>query len=421
MVQNAYFGMERGASAADDRLSSAASAGSGSDRAAADDAVSAVDAWHGVVALAPQVDPGLRRAWAATNFEAAARRRVAPPAASPIAIERAIEGAFVAGDLLAAAEDAIDEAKAGAERGSWDERAFEVAALLGEVIGVVRPRAQLIGVELKLDPTGLDLPQVVGDPNRLRRVLLKLINGAIKSRRTGEVSLSLRGVERDHELAVDVIVAAGPRELRRREPARTAPRGRWRERWIDPELSFGITEDLAQVMDGVVDGVAESGFDLAVAMRLSLPTARVEPDFTVTKGARPAEPDALAGLRILVAEDSDLNRELIQMLLAPFGCEIDEATNGQAALQALDARAYDAILMDMNMPVMDGFEATRRIRSRADERSQTPVLAVTGRALSADIAKIRALGASGHLSKPFSTQELVAAILACTRPAGPLS
>lgn len=420
MVQNAYYGVERGAAAVDDSLSSSI-ADASHDSVISAAPHSTVDAWRGVAALALQIDPGLRRAWSATHFEAISPRRSAPPVASPLAIERAIEGAFVAGDLLAAAEDAIDESKAAAERRSWDERAFDVAALLGEVIGVVRPRAQLIGVDLKLDPTGLELPQVIGDPNRLRRILLKLVNGAIKSRRTGEVSLSLRGVERDHELAVDVIVAGGPRELRRREAARAAPRGRWRERWIDPELSFGITEDLAQVMDGVVDGVAESGFDLAVAVRLSLPTARVEPDFTVTKGARPAEPDALAGLKILVAEDSDLNRELIQMLLAPFGCEVDEAVNGHAALEALEKRAYDAILMDMNMPVMDGFEATRRIRARGDERSSTPVLAVTGRALSADIAKIRALGASGHLSKPFSTQELVAAILACTRPPGPLS
>ena len=412
MVQNAISGFERATPAAEDAVSLAPEAAP----------VSAVDAWRGIAALAPQIDPGLRRAWAPTHFEAMATRRpIAPPVASPMAIERAIEGAFIASDLLSAAEDAIEESKAAAERRSWDERAFDVAALLGDVIGVVRPRAQMIGVELRLDATGLDLPQVIGDPNRLRRILLKLLNGAVRSRRTGEVTLALRGRERDHELAVDVILAAGPRDLRRRTGARDTGGAHWRERWIDPELSFGITEDLAQVMEGAVDCVAESGFDLAVAMRLNLPMARVEPEFTLTKAAGPAEPDALAGLKVLVAEDSDLNRELIQMLLAPFGCEVDEAVNGQAALEALEARAYDAILMDMNMPVMDGFEATRRIRARTDDRAHTPVLAVTGRALSADIAKIRTLGASGHLSKPFSTQELVAAILSCTRPQGPLS
>ncbi len=414
MVQNAFSGLDRAAVAADDAPFDA--------RRTAP--VSTLDAWRGIAALAPQIDPVLRRAWSATHAESwdlAPRRAAATPVASPVAIERAIEGAFIAGDLLAAAEDAIDESKAAAERRSWDERAFDVAALLGEAMGLVRPRAKAMGVELKLDTSGLDLPQVVGDPGRMLRVLLKLMNGAVRSRRTGEVTLALRGVERDYELAVDIIVAAGPQDLRRRAGGRDLSPPRWRERWIDPELSFGITQDLAQVMDGVIDCVAENGFDLAVAMRLRLPMARVEPEFSLTKAVGSAPPDALKGLRVLVVEDSDLNRELIQMLLTPFGCDVDEAPHGQAGIEALEARAYDVILMDMNMPVMDGFEATRRIRARSDARAQTPVLAVTGRALSADIAKIRALGANGHLSKPFSTQELVGAILSCTRPAGPLS
>ncbi|HEY2658237.1 MAG TPA: response regulator [Caulobacteraceae bacterium] len=373
-----------------------------------------VDAWRAITAFTPQIDLGLRQAWKVFDSEGPAGRR-STPAASPAAIDRAIQGAFIARDLLEAAEDAIGETVAAGERRSWDERAFDVAALVGEVIGLVRSRANAAGVELKLDAAGLDTPQVVGDPNRLHRMLIKLLNGAVKSQRTGEVTVSLHSVERDHELALDIAVAAGPRELRLSGRGPEPSRETWRERWIDSELSIGITDDLSWALEGALDGADESGFDLAVAIRLRMPIARVEPAFTQPKAAGPIASDALNGLRVLVAEDSDLNRELIQMLLAPFGCIVDEAVNGQAALDAIEARAYDAILMDMNMPVMDGFEATRRIRARADDRAHTPVLAVTGRALSADIAKMRTMGASGHLSKPYSTEELVGAIISCTR------
>lgn len=325
-----------------------------------------------------------------------------------------LQHGFIARDLFCAAEDAVAEAKAAGERHSWDERAFDVAALVGEVIGMTRPRAQALGLTLKLDPKGLDTPQVIGDPNRLRRILVKLIDGAVRARHADDITISLRGVERDHEFALDIAAAAGP--VTPHHKGGSNPDNRtWVNRRIDPQLSFAVTEDLQALLQDRRDEAVKADPDLAVAMRIRLPVARVEPTFSQPKSAGPVSPDALGGLRILVAEDSDLNRELIQMLLAPFGCVVDEAVNGQAAVEAIEAGRYDAVLMDMNMPVMDGFEATRRIRARTDERAQTPILAVTGRALSADIAKIRALGASGHLSKPFSTQELVGAILNCTR------
>ncbi len=370
-------------------------------------------AWQAIAAFTPQIDTSLCLAWKIFDGEGASPRHAAT--LSPAAIDRAIQGGFIARDLLEATEAAIGQLAVAGERRSWDERTFDVAALVGEAIGLVRPRANAAGVDLKLDPAGLDTPQVVGDPNRLLRTLQKLLAGAVKSQRTGEVTVSLHSVEHDHELALDIVVAAGPRELRLNGPGPEPVRQAWRERWVDPQFCFGITQDLSRALEGALDGADEAGFDLAAAIRLRMPIARVEPTFTQPKAAGAIASDALNGLRVLVAEDSDLNRELIQMLLTPFGCVIDEAVNGQAAVEAVEARAYDAILMDMNMPVMDGFEATRRIRARTDARSRIPVLAVTGRALSADIARIRAMGASGHLSKPFSAQELVGAIIRCTR------
>ncbi|MDR3506871.1 MAG: response regulator [Caulobacteraceae bacterium] len=321
-------------------------------------------------------------------------------------------------DLLEAAEDAIDESRAGGDRRFWDECAFDPSALLEDVLTVVRPRARAAGVSVARRPNLGVLSRVVGDPTRLRRILLKLLGGAVKSHQTGEVVVTLRGAQQDHQLSLDIIVSISGAGGAHGAARGGAASGIARERWVDSELSFGISEDLGRALDGEVADSEGAPFDLAVVARLRLPVARVEAAFSHAPRPTKLEDGALEGLRILLVEDMDLNRELIRMLLAPFGCEVDEAVNGWAALEAIEAHDYDAVLMDMNMPEMDGFEAIRRIRARDDARARVPILAVTGRALAVDIAKIRTLGANGHLSKPFVTEDLVGAIVNCLGPAG---
>jgi two-component system cell cycle response regulator DivK len=113
--------------------------------------------------------------------------------------------------------------------------------------------------------------------------------------------------------------------------------------------------------------------------------------------------------RILVVEDQEDNRRILRDLLLSAGFEVMEATTGEEGIRLAETRRPDLILMDIQMPVLDGYEATRRIKGTAELR-QIPIIVVTSYALSGDDAKARAAGADGYVAKPFSPRELLAKI-----------
>ena len=120
--------------------------------------------------------------------------------------------------------------------------------------------------------------------------------------------------------------------------------------------------------------------------------------------------DSLAGLRILVAEDTDMVRDLIAILLAREKVDVTAVADGAEAVRTAEAEAFDVILMDMNMPVMGGFEATRRIRQSDGPCAGVPILALTANVSKAEIAQCHRAGMDGHVAKPFTTDVLAAAI-----------
>jgi len=127
---------------------------------------------------------------------------------------------------------------------------------------------------------------------------------------------------------------------------------------------------------------------------------------------RRARHGSLAGLRVLVAEDTEMVRDLITILLMREKVEVTAVVDGTEAVEAAAAEAYDIILMDMNMPVMGGFEATRRIRQSGGPCAGVPILALTANVSKAEIAQCARAGMDGHIAKPFNTNALTAAIKA---------
>jgi CheY-like chemotaxis protein len=119
---------------------------------------------------------------------------------------------------------------------------------------------------------------------------------------------------------------------------------------------------------------------------------------------------SLAGVRVLVAEDTEMVRDLITILLAREKVSVTAVTDGAAAVTAAEAEAFDIILMDMNMPVMGGFEATRRIRQSDGPCAGVPILALTANVTKAEIAQCERAGMDGHVAKPFNTNALTEAI-----------
>ena len=125
-------------------------------------------------------------------------------------------------------------------------------------------------------------------------------------------------------------------------------------------------------------------------------------------GAR--RPTSLAGLRVLVAEDQEMVSDLITILLLREKAVVTAVRDGAEALRALETQTFDVVLMDMNMPVMSGFEATRRIRHSGLTTADVPILALTANVQKAEIAQCQRAGMDGHIAKPFTSDVLVSAI-----------
>ena len=132
---------------------------------------------------------------------------------------------------------------------------------------------------------------------------------------------------------------------------------------------------------------------------------------------RRARHGSLAGLRILVAEDTEMVRDLITILLMREKVSVTAVADGTAAVDAAAAEAFDIILMDMNMPVMGGFEATRHIRQSDGPCAGVPILALTANVSKAEVAQCHRAGMDGHIAKPFNTDALTAAINAARHEA----
>ncbi len=162
--------------------------------------------------------------------------------------------------------------------------------------------------------------------------------------------------------------------------------------------------------DITVTSVAGEGATFRLTFRASEAAAQTaSPGAETPKPAGEGRP-SIRGVKVLLADDNAINRQVIRLFLAPHGCQIFEATNGKEALDRLAMSAVDIVLLDVHMPVMDGKEAIRRIRSAAHPWRDVPVIALTADAMSGDREKYLELGMTGYLAKPVNQRELVAKI-----------
>ena len=328
-------------------------------------------------------------------------------AGGPLNAEQARSLALVSeatGTMLTAVDDILDVARIESGDFRLREEDFSLAEAIERVTAFVRPAAAGKGVTLGLsiDPI---LPKTVrGDPRRLRQTLLNLLNAALRERRGGLVTLSLyalRGAENRISFA---LTGSGGH-------ARPAERD---------GLGLAIAGRLVARMGGRLETVSFAGEAASCRFSLHLPAAEMRagiaadapeeaPGRSAEAGA-PAQRESLAGARILLVEDHAINQELTRRLLEREGCQVDSADDGAAALEAVQARVYDLVLMDVQMPGMDGLTATRRIRALPHPCRHLPILALTANVLPEQVHAIREAGMNGHVAKPVDLRQLRAAI-----------
>ena len=313
--------------------------------------------------------------------------------------------------LLDIINDILDLAKLQSGKATLDPRAFSLTAAVESVLRILAPVAAKKAIDL-----ALDMPPdviVLGDEGKLKQILLNLTGNAVKFTQKGGVTVSVRAPRAPGDLLEIVIADTGVGIARDRidkifDSFSQADNGISRQ-FGGTGLGLTICAMLAEQMGGGIAVQSNPGQGSVFTLRLMMPrTAELA---TLTPNT-PAPPGLRAGLRVMVAEDNRTNMMIVRKMLQGQITTLIEAANGEEAVKLFQELSPDLILMDVSMPVKDGLQATREIRSweAANGLVRTPVVALTANAFGEDRLACMAAGLDGFLVKPLSRADLLAEI-----------
>lgn len=353
--------------------------------------------------------------------------------------------------LLAILDDVLDLSKIEAGQLRIEPRPFDLRALLANLDSLMGQAARAKGLALRIEPPALPPGLLRGDGLRIEQILINLVSNAIKFTERGEVALRVRVEEleaarlRVHAEVRDTGIGIAPEvQARLFAPFTQADAGIAR-RFGGTGLGLSICKRLVELMGGAIGVHSEAG--LGSTFWFELPLERVADGasagaeegrewcaeesaargaqrgtvaFAAGRAARVPERAAgprLAGMQVLVVDDSAMNRDLVQRALALEGAEATLAADGQQAIELLRSRpqAFDAVLMDVQMPVLDGLSATRRIRDELG-LAALPVIAFTAGVGADQQAAARAAGADDVLPKPMDLEQMTQLLMRWVEP-----
>lgn len=313
--------------------------------------------------------------------------------------------------------DILDSAKIEAGQVTIEAAPFALGDAVRDIAALWGPKvAGPVSLTLQLDPS-LDR-MVVGDVVRVRQILANLISNAIKFTAQGVVAVTVAPTvgNRVRFTVADTGVGFDADQKARIFTRFQQADGSITRRFGGTGLGLAISRELASLMGGDLDCASIPGEGSRFWFELTLPSAAQAAE------AAHAEVDAAPeGLRVLLADDHPANRKVIEVLLSPTEAVLVSVENGQEAVDACALERFDLILMDMQMPVMDGLTATAAIRAAelAQGWARTPILMLTANAMAEHVEAGRVAGADGHLAKPVTTGTLFAAIAAVLEAGAP--
>ncbi len=326
--------------------------------------------------------------------------------------------------LLALVNDVLDLSKIESGKIALENHPFDPSAFVKEVGALWLPSANLKGLAYECDAPDYGALRLIGDTGRLRQVVSNLLGNAIKfTAAGGKVTLRARVAPaaetmESFEIAVhDSGIGIAPDKLDTVFEKFVQADSSTTRRFGGTGLGLAISKQLIELMGGSISVTSEEGKGSTFRVTVPLERARV----ATTEAAAAQTPLTSAnglfvptGARILLAEDNPINQKVILSLLHKLTCEVDLATDGNTAVELWNNGSYDLILMDCQMPELDGLDATRIIRER--ETTRTPIVALTANAMQEDRERCFDAGMDGFISKPVSLAALQQALLQYAAP-----
>jgi signal transduction histidine kinase/ActR/RegA family two-component response regulator len=314
--------------------------------------------------------------------------------------------------LLALLNDILDLSRIEAGKLSFERISFEPRQILYEAFQLVETSARAKGLYMRTDCAAEVPKRVIGDPFRVRQVLVNLLGNAVKFTEVGGVEARVSADARGQWLVFavrDTGIGIPSNKQETIFAAFAQADGSISRKYGGTGLGLAISSKLVQMMGGTMRVESEPGrgslFEFIVPCENAPEAIAIHP-------APLVNPESLRPLRILLAEDNIVNQKVASRILEKSGHSVLAVMNGKEALAAIQREAFDVVLMDIQMPEMDGFEATARIRaSAATEVRQLPILALTAHAMSGDREKCLAAGMNGYVSKPLQPAELIRALV----------
>jgi signal transduction histidine kinase/CheY-like chemotaxis protein len=313
--------------------------------------------------------------------------------------------------------DILDVSKIEAGEMRLELSTFDMEELVRQIAELHRAAAESKGLAMEWRVAPGAMGTYLGDPVRLTQILSNLLSNAVKFTSEGRVSLSVEAEGGTARFAVEDTgigfdADTGARLFRRFEQADASIT----RRFGGTGLGLSICRSLAELMGGEVaaTSVPGRGSRFELALPLERAAASVAPAGSTDETLQTQE-RGLAGVRVLLAEDHPTNQRVVALILGAAAVELTIVENGLQALDALEAERFGVVLMDMQMPEMDGLTATAKLRARERESGErrTPVIMLTANALDEHAAAGREAGADLHVSKPVRPDVLLAAIARC--------
>ncbi|HEX5320257.1 MAG TPA: ATP-binding protein, partial [Stellaceae bacterium] len=325
--------------------------------------------------------------------------------------------------LLTLINDILDISKLEAGKVEIEAIDFDLAEIIEATVRLLGPKARGKGLDLSADIDPAARGGFHGDPTRLRQILLNLVDNAIKFTERGGVSVAVasRAATRRHPARLRFEVSDTGIGMSKAIAATLFEKFNQADssitrRFGGTGLGLAISKQLVELMGGAIGVRSAPGrgsrfwFEVALAPAAA-PASSRGPGGRIARLKRQKKAQSL---RILVAEDNRINQQLAIMLLGKAGHRATIAQTGEEAVAAVQAADYDVVLMDVQMPVLDGIEATARIRALPHPKSAVPIIALTAHAMAGAREQYLASGMDGYLSKPLDPAALFEALEACT-------